>query len=694
MLRGLKSSIMRRDVALIFLGWLACACLAAAGPSTVQHEPRQPKAGQPVRITVEFSADSVPEGAVLEYQDVAPGSYVAKADPKYGKPWTPVPLTKSEGTRFAAELPAGLQQNRHLVRYRVRSLKDNRVLLPPADDAQGNYAYFVYDGVPSWTAAVNPRGNAAARAAMTFSPEVLTRVPVYHLIADRGAVENVMWKEPTHFGDEEARHAYRYTGTFVYDGVVHDHVKFRARGGAWRHAMGKNMWKLNFNNGHRLAARDHYGKPYAGKWDKLNLGACIQQGDYGMRGEQGMVEALTYRLFNLAGVEAPRTHWVHFRVVTDAEETPRDQYRGDFWGLYLATEEADGDFLKEHGMPEGNIYKMNFGEPSPEHLAKGVPDTQNDIRAFLRRLGRGGRGPVGPDWWLQNVNLPHYYSYRAALEFAHHYDIEMGKNYFFHLNLTSKKWQVIPWDVDLSWGEQMFGHGNEPFYRAGVLRQSPFREDYQERLAELSDLLFDPEQIGRLIDEHAAMIWDPKGGPSLADADRAKWDYHPIMSSRHVDSNKTRPGLFYFGEADNRFNSMITALKAYALRRQKHLERLLDGYNPPPSAKVSAVNPGRTAGDALTFRAESATAVNGAKFRWRLAEVTYPKSPVFNARSPWRYEIQPLWESELTAAAQADVPAKLLVHGHTYRVRVRLQHADGRWSRWSEPVQFVAVTEK
>jgi hypothetical protein len=52
--------------------------------------------------------------------------------------------------------------------------------------------------------------------------------------------------------------------------------------------MGKNMWKFNFLPGHRFAARDDYGRPYQAKWDKLNLGACIQQGDYGMRGDSGV----------------------------------------------------------------------------------------------------------------------------------------------------------------------------------------------------------------------------------------------------------------------------------------------------------------------------------------------------------------------------------------------------------------------
>ena len=63
------------------------------------------------------------------------------------------------------------------------------------------------------------------------------------------------------------------------------------------------------------------------------------------------------------------------------------------------------------------------------------------------------------------MNLPLYYSYRSILEGIHHYDLDAGKNYTFYLNPNSKKWHVIPWDIDLSWGDHMFGWGREPFMR-------------------------------------------------------------------------------------------------------------------------------------------------------------------------------------------------------------------------------------
>ena len=94
---------------------------------------------------------------------------------------------------------------------------------------------------------------------------------------------------------------------------------------------------------------------------KLNFSAYIQQGNYLHRGEHGMFEAVGFKLFNLTGVEA-HTHWVHFRIIDEADENRATQYDGDFWGLYLTIEQMDGRFLDEHNLPDGsNTYKMEGG---------------------------------------------------------------------------------------------------------------------------------------------------------------------------------------------------------------------------------------------------------------------------------------------------------------------------------------------
>jgi hypothetical protein len=81
-----------------------------------------------------------------------------------------------------------------------------------------------------------------------------------------------------------------------------------------------------------------------------------------------------------------------------------------------------------------------------------------------------------------------------------------------------------------------------------------------------------------------------------------------------------------------------------------------------------------------------------AAMKWRIAEVTPKDAKPTVPPTPRAYEINPAWESEELPAFQPDVtvPAEVAKPGKTYRVRVRMRDAEGRWSRWSAAVEFVA----
>jgi hypothetical protein len=643
--------------------------------------PQQPKSGESVKIVAHVQA-GVSEVA-FEYQIVDPGAYVEFKDEGYAKNWISqrmrrAPLLDSgDGAAMTGYLPAALQKNRRLVRYRLTAKNGAGQALsaPGADAMPPNYAYFVYDGVPAWTGAINPEGGDPRLAKpLTFSAEAMRRVQAYHLVAKRTSVENTTWREQDNSKD------YKYTGTLVADGVVYDHVRFRARGGIWRFAMGKNMWKFDLP-GQRLKARDDYGAAYAVSWDKVNLRACIQQGDYGHRGEQGMFESVGFRLFNLAGVQAPHTHWIQLRIVDDAEETPSDQYQGDFWGLYLAIENEDGRFLKEHDLPDGNLYKMMGGMGELKHHGAGAVTNRADLFEFLPALAPGAR----PDsWWQTNFNLASYYSYRSIVECIHHYDIADGKNYDYYRNPDTGKWQVLPWDIDLTWANTMYGGGVDPPTTA-VLSRPEFRLEFQNRLREIRDLLYNPGETGRLIDECARVIWDPAGSPSIVEADRRKWDYHPVMAM----GGKAGQGRFYQVAPTRDFRGMTQLMKNYVKSRGAFIDAALihDPEIPWPPA-VTYDGPTNFPVKNLRFRVAPYRGQNPfAALKWRLGEI----APAGH-KSPGTYEITPVWQSDdLTSfAPEITPPPDKLKPGHTYRARARFEDSTGRWSHWSPPVEFVA----
>ncbi len=132
----------------------------------VVHAPVTPLPGQAVTITARIT-DPDGMGAVsLAYQTVDPGSYIRLSDAAYQTSWTTVAMS-DDGTNgdaaagdgyYTAVLPAAVQTNRRLVRYKI-SFADslgNASVVPYADDEQPNFAYYVYSGLPDWQGAFRP----------------------------------------------------------------------------------------------------------------------------------------------------------------------------------------------------------------------------------------------------------------------------------------------------------------------------------------------------------------------------------------------------------------------------------------------------------------------------------------------------------------------------------------------------------
>ncbi len=604
----------------------------------VKHTPKQPASGEQVVISVKVSDPDGVASVVLLYQQVNPGQYIALADAEYDTNWISIQMVDdgSGGDAiagdfvFTVQMPASLQQHRSFVRYRIEfeDSLGNSVIVPYQDDPQPNFAYFVYDGVPDWTGAVRPGQSPE----LTYSGEMLSSVPVYHLISSRQEIEKCTWR------DQYKGNDYPYMGTLVYDGIVYDHIPMRARGGVWRYSMGKNMWKFNMNRGRPFQARDNYGREYNTRWDKVNLGANIQQGNYLHRGEQGMFESVGFKLFDMAGIEASNTNFVHLRIIDDEHEegtlnppfTPINdsgtQYDGDFWGLYLATEQVDGRFLDEHGLPDGNLYKMEGGSGEIRNQSPyGVSDA-SDMVTFLNDHRRF----PNEEFWRETTDLKRYYNYRSMVEGIHQYDIANGKNYYYYLNPETDQWFQIPWDLDLTWANNMFGQGDDPFKQSGILNHDDINTEYQNRMRELRDLLYNPDQAGQLIDEFASFIYHPTK-ESFVDADRAMWDYHWVMGRDAANRGLNNPqksgqGRFYNIADAKDFPGMVKRMKDYVVSRGRWIDNVvLSGdRGVPDTPAIRPVNDHFRL-DSLTFEtsefSDDETGSTFSAMKWRVAEV-------------------------------------------------------------------------
>ncbi len=683
----------------------------------VNHSPKAPMSAQEVVVTAKIT-DTEGVGPVsLLYQMLEPGSYIEQTDPAYESNWTTLAMNDAGvhgdamagDSIYTASLPASLQQHRRLIRYRI-SAGDGlgeSLAVPYSDDPQPNFAYFCYDGVPAWQASVQP----GTTPALGFSTNMMRRIPSIHLISKRSEVEEATWFE-RYLGSE-----YKWSGALVYDGTVYDHIRYRARGGGWRYSMCKNMWKFDFNWGHDFQMRDDYGRKYDTTWRKLNLGANIQQGTFQHRGEQGLFESVGSRFFNLAGVESFKTTFLQLRIIDEAVEAdPTTQYEGDFWGLYLAVEQLDGRFLDEHDLPDGNFYKMQSGTGELNNTGPLGPIDKSDLNYILDNYT-----DATTDWWRANWDLENYYSYQAVVQGIHHYDINNDKNFFYYHNPETERWKVIPWDLDLTWADNMYNPrwggrnaladrilgasaANDLLSLTGDARPE-FRMEFRNRTREIRDLLFNADQGGQLIDEQANLLRDSVDpSPTILDADRAMWDYNPKMvDSNYVDriaSDKAGIGKFYQwpeSGVSHDFNGCVQLMKNYVADRASHLDDLATDFAIPNTPAISYTGEAGHPLNGLSFNCSAFSDPQGtgtfAAMQWRAGEVLDVLAPAYDPTKAPPYEITSKWESGELASYDADLtlPVDALKVGHTYRVRVRMKDDTGRWSHWSAPVEFTTT---
>lgn len=605
----------------------------------VKHSPKQPESNETVTITAKVTDASGVSSVKLLYQIVNPGNYIPiifsdmSTNAAYENPanWNEIAMhddgingdeTAGDDT-YTVQMPASMQTHRRLIRYRI-SIKDsasNSLTVPYPDDPQPNFAYFVYDGVPAWSGAINPGGSYPKNELVEYDSEAMSSLPVYHLISRSSDVYNCQYNGSYDNG------VFRFAGTIVYDGQVYDHILYRVRGQGATFVWGKNKWKINFNTGHHFQARDNFGEKYKEKWNKMNIatGGCPWwQYPYGYDvGEGGMImnETLGFKFYQLADVLAPNTNYFQLRVIDDYQETTTNQYEGDFWGLYLSIEQPDSHFLDEHDFPDGNLYKMD-GAPSMQNQGPTQP-YYSDVNTFTNSSTGYKKVPYQPlSWWEENVNLQSYYSYNAVSTAINNSDRRVEQNAIYYHNPLTDQWSILPWDLDLSF--EYAPHNNYETERFRyVLNHTEAEIKWKNRCRELQDLLFNNDQGAQVVDEMAAII-----GP-FADIDRARWEYAPRMRNKGIYYRQPLLPTPDFAGLVEYMKTIITPTGYGPNYGGGKLTN--DAYDPDIPNVPEAVATGSETFPAnyLTFKAQNLSDPQGtaslAAIKWRIAEIKPPE---------------------------------------------------------------------
>ncbi|MCG3198937.1 MAG: hypothetical protein GHCLOJNM_03444 [bacterium] len=738
----------------------------------VHHSPKQPLSGQPTLINAKVTDPDGIQSVILLYQFVSPGNYIPAefplgiaqllANPE--QPRAPNPLFHSdaywnalpmrddgiEGDSipgdhvFTATIPG--QGNRTLVRYRIaatdKQSPSSSIRAPFADDPSLNFAYYVYDGVPPYTPTirtVHPNG-----LGHSYSPETLTTLPVYTLITRAGDMQTCIAYEPAFQiprTNRGARSSFNWEGAFVHDGVVYDHMHYRLRGHNQRYQLQqKRNMRFKFNRGRYFQARDQKGAPYPTQWRTMLFAKM-----FGPRnvGNFGVTESINNILFNLVGVPAPLTHWIHFRVPDGVEEapmTPNGQYEGDFWGMFLAMEDYDSRFLDSHGMPKGNLYKLTDGvtdgKEQQRYQARGAVSNAEDYNNIVANL----HPAASLEWLKANVDYEFWRRYETVQQAIRHYDLGVYpeqenafppvdtpalKNigWFFHPAPGNPlgKLQPLPWDHEQSWGENGAHQGwDEPLYAmidpqitdgrakvnytGGPRQKEELYIEYRNFIREFRDLIWNEEALPPMIDRLATVITD------FVPADRDRWKDHPLTGAAISD----------FGTLENK----VADMKVYAFVGGTHwpvLDRPLTSMVAPGGRAVELDERSNYGGDAAAIPDKTTVTYVGppgfpptslifetspfsdpqgpgdfAALKWRLGEITNPNAPFLDSKGDPILEWNEVWTSgELSSfSSQIQIPPGAVQGGHTYRARSRLKDVTGRWGHWSDPVEFTVAPQQ
>ncbi len=651
---------------------------------SVSKTPDNPVSGENMMIRAEMeNLDLLSGPAILElqYQIVEPGSYIHKSDAAYSTNWISIPmLDNGTGGDFEANngiytalIPGSIQVHRRLIRYRVKvSSPAYETFYPDQNHNESNYAYYVYDGYPTINGfdinAVNPIQDVtvitgSATAASYIGP-------------GNGVDNNGQYTGYDYLGE----------GTLVYNGKVYDHIAFRPRGRTnGRSARVKPGVKFNLNNERKIAPDNDCFEEY-----EEEQGAFTLSGTYvNDITTHGATESIIHKTLNLTGAMGRHVDYTQLRVVDEVNE---DGNAGDFWGVFLILENYDGDYLKEHGRPDGNIWRhKRSGEPPHRMTYQGdFPNTDNIGDWSSHHPNYGGF----VDRYLQHTltnaysDIQLFINDKIANNFfangANNYEGKHAQREYY--NSETGKWVVWYGDYDTTFG-MTYDDGtfftrseSQPDISVTLVQDmSGVWTEYQNEMRSAYDLLLSQEQADFLVDMESRKIYDPTAAYDWTDLDHSRWNQTYDLGS--VDAHMAWYKTWFQERGDFLAQDTIGGF-----------------YDPeiPDTPTISLT--GSPALDDMTFSNSDFSDPQGAgtfsALEWRVGEWSDPSNPYYATVCDPIYEIETVWRSgEInTFSGSFTIPPEAqLKAGRTYKIRVRYKDNTGRWSHWSAP-EYVIPT--
>ena len=328
------------------------------------------------------------------------------------------------------------------------------------------------------------------------SEKIESKLPVYEILMDP---EDLMRMDQNPRGED------LYPIAFKANGVIYNDAKIRYRG-QWARTWPKKPLKIFFTD----------EQPFESQ-KRLNLNSCFRDPSF-------IREPLAYHIYRAAGVPAGESKLVRVHL------------NGEFRGLYVQVEQPDKGFLKRKDLKGATIIKAasamkqsdeRFFDSEDAYRMHYEQETQKDedaaptLKQFCQELESTHDAL---EFFQTNVELDNYINYLAASVFCQNWD-SYNKNHFLIYNAAdSKKWFVLPWDLDRTLGD----HWDWSFGRADLpvelgTEQAPgvtgwnrmknkffshpeLRKKLADRLETLLKTEFTPEKLDPVLEELHATI--------------------------------------------------------------------------------------------------------------------------------------------------------------------------------------------
>lgn len=299
---------------------------------------------------------------------------------------------------FAASIPASASRPGQMVRYYIY-----------AADTSSNAARF-----PAFE---DPQNSPAYQGTVVRDLTLINPLPVLFMF-----VQN-----PTLTTNEAGTRC-----SLFWDEEFYDNVGVNLHGQTTPHVFSKRGMDIDMNPGHQFRWRR--GEKRA---DDFNLLTTAPDKAF-------FRHVLAYETFQNA--EAPG----HFAF------NVRLQQNGGFNGIFHLVENGDADFLERIGYdPNGALYKVYLPVTNAYGGVVEKKTRKNENNADLEALIAGAKLSGTPlrQFLYDNIDIPEVINFLATINLVANEDCCWYKNYYFYRDTQrTGEWQILPWDVDLTFG--------------------------------------------------------------------------------------------------------------------------------------------------------------------------------------------------------------------------------------------------